>query len=429
MSEETHSIPIPEEPDILIQDLEDIPDSPLPPERPTGPVCARCDTPVPQGETYCDDCTAKMGAYPMRPLAWLGGAAGVVVCLLSLFLLATNILIARPVLRGDKAMRQDDLRSCYAGYADSYNIAARLNELLFPNASVTLFTNGSRTLEKQILATHALNGPYQAGRAIDSFFPDSTPESLQDIYAQYKTICAFVEDMQRSFSDYRDTLEAGETGDYVTMIDLVEEGARRNPQTPDYMILYYRFSVSYSLGDDTARTCKLLDELIAAQPDALWLYASEGIRAYDLDAQYDKALNICNCLMQRDASNTASIAYTIAQLRLLRHFDDALAIYDNALPLTEPSSEMERQRAIVLMLRGDCEQALDILVKSYNPETSNLEHVATIAVCAYLCDDPETYAEYKTLLDSYMPFAQVDSLAAGDITLEDIFLSGGGEIR
>ena len=165
------------------------------------------------------------------------------------------------------------------------------------------------------------------------------------------------------------------------------------------------------------------------QPDALWLYASEGIRAYDLDERYTDALAICSRLMQRDASNTSSVAYTIAQLRLLGKFDDALAVYDSALTLTDPSSEMERQRAIVLMLQGEFEKARDILVAAYSPETSNLEHVATIAACAYLCGDDETYTEYKTLLDSYMPFEQVDLLAAGSITLEDIFMTGGGEIR
>ena len=429
MSEPTPQVPVPEEPDILIQDLEDIPVEPPVPEQATGPVCARCDAPVPPGETYCEDCTARMGAYPMRPLGWLVGAVGIVVCLLSLFLLATNGLIASPVLRGDNAMQKGDLRECYAGYADSYDIAAQMNDLLFPGASVTLFTNGTRTLEKQIRAMYLLNGPYQAGKVIDSYFGAQTPRSLRDIDAQYRAIEEFVEDMQNAFSDYRSTLEAGETGDYGAMIALVDAGAKRHPQTPDYMVQYYRFSVSYSLGDDTARTCEALDTLVDMQPDALWLYASEGIRAYNLDTQYDKALRICNRLMQRDASNTASVAYTIAQLRLLKRFDDALAVYDEAVKLTDPSSEMERQRAIVLMLQGELEQAKDILIDAYSPETANLEHVATLAVCAYLCEDEATYAEYKALLDSYMPFSQVDSLTAGDITLEDIFLSGGGEIQ
>ena len=429
MNEEPHNVPVPEEPDILIQDLEDIPDKPQLPDLPTGPVCARCDAPVSPGDTYCADCTAKMGAYPMRPFAWLAAACGIVVCLLSLFLLATNALIASPVLRGDNALRRDDLRGCYAGYADAYDIADRMNKLLFPNASVTLFTNGTRTLEKQIIAMNALNGPYQAGRVIDSYFAVNTPRSLRGIYAQYKNISAFVEDMQQSFTDYRDTLEAGETGDYDAMLALVDESAARHPQAPAYMVQYYRFSVSYSLGNDTARTCTLLDELIQTEPDALWLYASEGIRAYNLDGRYTDALQICSRLMQLDASNTASVAYTIAQLRLLRKYDEALAVYDSALNLTETSSEMERQRAIILMLQGSFDEAQTILIRSYSPETANLEHVATLAVCAHLNGDSETYAEYKTLLDSYMPFEQVDLLTAGDITLEDIFLTGGGEIQ
>ena len=43
--------------------------------------------------------------------------------------------------------------------------------------------------------------------------------------------------------------------------------------------------------------------------------------------------------------------------------------------------------------------------------------------------DTAVYREYKALLDSYVPYAQVDLFAAGEITLEDIFLSHGGEIQ
>ena len=70
---------------------------------------------------------------------------------------------------------------------------------------------------------------------------------------------------------------------------------------------------------------------------------------------------------------------------------------------------MERQRAIVLMLQGKLDQARDILIDAYNPETANLEHVATLCVCAHLCGDTSVYAEYKALLDSYKPFVQVDA--------------------
>lgn len=426
MSDHTN---VPEDPDILIQDLEDIPESPVP--EPDEPVnrCARCNKGIPEGEVFCEECQQTMSAYPVSAGAWIGAVLAVLVSLFALFVLCVNLLIAHPIVKGDKALEQGDLRTCYSSYSESYSIAKRLNDLLFSGSELSFFTNGARTLEKQIVALDKLNGPYQAGRVMSNYYGEKPPKALQPIYDQYQDISAFVTEMQTRISAYKDTLEAGESGDYDAMVALVDEAAQKLPQTPEYMAQYYRFSVSYSLADDPARTVKLLDDLIAMQPDALWLYASEGIHAYDLAEEYEKALTICDNLMKLDASNTATVAYTMAQLRLLRRYDDALEIYNRACKLTDPSSEMQRQRAIILMLNGDYAEAQEILVSSYSPSTATLEHVATVALCAFANGDDAVYQEYKSLLDSYVPYKQVDLFAAGACTLEDIFLSGGGEVE
>ncbi len=423
------SLSQPEEPDILIQDLEDVPEASQPePDEPSN-RCARCDAGIPDGEVFCEACQQTMQAYPVAAGAWIGAVLAVLVSLFALFVLCVNILIANPVVQGDDALEEGDLRACYDHYEESYNIAQRLNNLLFAKSETPFFTNGTRTLEKQIIALRKLNGPYQAGKAIESYFGKKPSKLLRPIYAEYQDIAAFVTEMQKRYYEYKDTLGPGETGDCDKMLELVEAAAEKLPKTPDYLVQYYRFSVCFSAANDPARTCKLLDELIEMQPDALWMYASEGIRAYNQNEEYEKALSICNSLMQLDASDPATVAYTMSELRLLRRFDDALEIYGRALKLTEPSSEMERQRAIIWMLQGDYENAQKALVDSYSPTTASLEHMATIALCAFANGDEAVYEEYKTMLDSYVPYEQVDLFAAGECTLEDIFLSGGGEVK
>ena len=419
----------PEEPDILIQDLENIPQAAAPETDESGSRCVRCDKSIPEGEDFCADCLQTMRTYPIAPGAWIGAVLAVLFGLFGLFILSVNMLIARPVAQGDHALEDGDLRGCYNHYQESYNVAHRLNELLFSKSDMPFFTNGSRTLEKQIVALRKLNGPYQAGKTIESFYGAKPPKQLRATYAEYQQIAAFVNEMQTRYYEYKNTLESGETGDCDEMLALVEAAAKKLPDTPDYIVQYYRFSVCFSVSDDPARTCALLDELIDMQPDALWMYASEGIRAYNQNEEYEKALSICNALMQLDASDPATVAYTMAELRLLNKFDDALTIYERALKLTEASSEMQRQRAIILMLQGEYETAQQLLVDSYSASTATLEHVATIALCAFANGDDAVYKEYKSLLDSYMPFEQVDLFASGECTLEDIFLSGGGEVK
>ena len=427
-----HTVPTPEhdEPDILIQDLEDIPqDASAVSDETETAVCERCASPVGDGEVYCASCIEQMHRYPIRIGAVIGAVLTVIVMLFSVFVLGVNLLISHQVVQGDEAMKKGDLRGCYTFYANSYGVAQRLNELLVPNASKPYFTNGSATVQKQIRALYRLNGPYQAGQTINSLFAGNVPASLRDIHDEYTHIAAFVEEMQNSVSDYKDALESGDSGSYDEMIALVEDALKKHPETPQYMAEYYRFSVSYSLADDPERTCKHLDTLVEIAPDSLWLYASEGIRAYNLAERYTDALTLCNRLMKLDASAPSTIAYTMAQLRLLQKYDEAMQVYERGLTLTQTSSEMERQRAILLMLQGESKAAEEILIESYNPATATLEHLATLCVCAYMNDSTQVYKEYKTLLDSYIPFAQVDSFVAGDITLEDIFLTHGGEIQ
>lgn len=419
-----------EEPDILIQDLENLTPAEAPVPLGSGCRCARCDKDIAEGEEYCEECQQTMQSYPIAVGAWIGAILSVLVSLFAVFVLCVNMLIAHPVTEGDKALEQDDLGACYSSYLQSFNAADRLNALLFPNNSKwTFFTNGAHTLEKQIVAVDRLNGPYQAGKIINTYYGEKPPKMLRPIYAEYQDISAFVTEMQTRMSDYKNSLDPADSGDYDAMIALVDEAEEKLPKTPDYMAQYYRFSVSYSLADDPARTCAQLDKLIEMKPDALWLYASEGIRAYNMAEEYEKGLEICNRLMQHDASDPATVAYTMAQLRLLKQYDDALIIYDRALRLTEPSSEMQRQLAIVWMLRGDFKNAQKTLVESYSPSTATLEHVATIALCAFANHDDAVYLEYKSLLDSYVPYEQVDLFVAGEITLEDIFLTGGGEVK
>ncbi len=421
----------PEEPDILIQDLENVPQAVAPEPDEDGSRCLRCERSVPDGVEYCPECLQTMQSYPVSAGGWIGAVLSVLVSLFALFVLCVTLLIAHPVVQGDKALEDGDLRACYSSYGESYNIAQRLNELLFPNSELSFFTNGTRTLEKQIIAVDKLNGPYQAGKVIDNYYGEHPPKQLQATYAEYQNISAFVTEMQTRISEYRNSLEAGDPGDYDAMIALVDDAAEKLPKTPDYMAQYYRFSVSYSLADDPARTCELLDKLIALQPNALWLYASEGIRAYNLAEEYQKGLEICNRLMKLDASDPATVAYTMAQMRLLQQYEEALMVYTRALRLMEePSSEMQRQRAIILMLdRKDYAKAQEILVESFDPSTSTLEHIATIALCAHANGDAAVYKEYKSMLDSYVPYRQVDLFAAGECTLEEIFLTGGGEVQ
>ena len=105
-----------------------------------------------------------------------------------------------------------------------------------------------------------------------------------------------------------------------------------------------------------------------------------------------------------------------------------MAVYQSAVNSNTVSPELERQKAIVLMLQGDTQTAEDVLLSSFSTEGATLQHLATLVICAFQNENTDVFEEYKKLLDGYVTFEQVELFIKGEITAEDIFLKDGGEI-
>ena len=415
-------------PDILIQDLEDVEeDAVFENETATAYLCSRCEAPVSEGEIYCEECSKTVSAYPFRKSAGICVFLTFIVCIFSVLLLGVNSLIANPVLNGDISLSEGDIESCYAYYSDAYNLSQTLQKNIFSDSSLSYFSVGSKTLAKQIIALEKLNGTVAAGDMIKQFFPVNVPRNLKGIKAEYDAIEEFVLEVQKAFADYSENLGDKEAS-YSEMSVILEGIIKNSSSAPEYMVEYYRFSLAYSMSDDPALTCGYLDTLIAVAPDELWLYASDGINAYKLAGEYTKALSVCNNLLKIAPTDTSVLAYTMSVLRLMEKYDEALSVYQSAVSTVSPSPELERQRAVILMLQGDTETAESILIDSFSTQGATLPHLATLVVCAFSNGSDDVFEEYKKLLDGYATFTQVEQFIAGEITVEDIFLTLGGEI-
>ncbi len=415
-------------PDILIQDLEDVEEDIISEEIDEASFfCSRCEAPVAEGEVYCEQCSKIVSAYPFRKSTGIYVFLTFLFCIFSVLLLGVNSLIANPVLNGDLSLAEGDIESCYAYYSDAYNLSQTLQKNIFADSSLSYFSVGSKTLAKQIIALEKLNGTVAAGDMIKQFFPVTVPKNLKAIKAEYDSIEEFVLEVQKAFSDYSENL-GDKNADYSEMSEILEGIIKKSSDTPEYMIEYYRFSLAYSMSNDPSLTCEYLDKVVAVAPDELWLYAGEGISAYKLAGEYTKALSICNNLLKVAPTDTSVIAYTMSVLRLMEKYDEALSVYQSAVTTVASTPELERQRAIILMLQGDTETAETILVNSFSTQGATLPHLATVVVCAFANESTDVFEEHKKLLDGYATFSQVEQFIAGEITIEDIFLSLGGEI-
>ena len=431
MSEDNKSqdYSVDEAPDILIQDLEDVTEDAEAEENSEQLInlCLRCESPVDDGVDYCDECQKEMTSFPIRKSVGIWVFLTFVVCVFSVLLLGVNSLVANPVLNGDVCLAKGDIEGCYSYYAQAYNLSQTLQKNLFANSKLSYFSVGSKTLAKQIIALEQLNGTVSAGEMINNFFHGNVPKNLRTIKAEYDSIEAFVGDVNTALSEYNAKLE-GEAGDYEEMKEIIEKIILSHPDTPEYITGYYRFMLAYSMADDPSVAASFLDKVIEIAPDELWLYASEGIAAYKEAGEYGKALSICNRLLKVAPTDQSAVAYTVSVLRLLGKYDEALTVYQSTVKSVVSTPELERQMAIILMLQGDTETAEETLLSSFSTQGATLEHLATLVVCAHANESAEVFEEYKKLLDGYATFEQVDAFIAGETTIEEIFLSGGGEI-
>ena len=431
MSEDNKSLQ-PDEvdaPDILIQDLPDVEEDSVEilPEEPDN-LCERCEGKIGKDERFCDDCIKEMSAYPIRKSVGIGVIATFLVCVFSVFLLGVNLLIVNPVLNGDICLSEGDIEGCYTQYNDAYSYALSMQKSLFGESSLSFFSVGTKTLCKQIVAVEKLNGAVEAGQFIDQFFPVSVPKELRAIKAEYDGIGGLVNGVNDAMSEYYESIKEGEA-DYDSAKKVLESTIEKHPEAPGYMKMYYRFSLAFSMSEDTSLPCVYLDKLIAMAPDELWLYASEGITAYKNASRYGDALSLCNKLLKISPSDPSVVAYTMSVMRLLGKYDEAMTVYNSFISVAQTTPEMERQKAVVLLLQGDSVSAQTVLSDSFSTQGATLQHLATLVICAYKNNDTVTFEKYKQILDGYAVFEQVEAFISGDITVEEIFLSGGGEIH
>ena len=246
---------------------------------------------------------------------------------------------------------------------------------------------------------------------LDSFTADTDiKKGLVDYYkfmlAFYaekdsKTILGFMNDAYTESGDYgylylQDYLAmAWQYKDYDKVLELAKTATELNVN--DASGYYYSVKV-YIERDDLASADKLCEEMRKANPDGLDYYSTK-----------------------------AEI------LRRRNKLDEAIEICRKGI-VAGSDSEIYRQQAIAYLLKSDKENALEAIKQSYEIATQSqqlsIQTANTVALICFICDDTTTYEEVEAMFkQSSMEFSDsVKKCIKGDITFEDIFMKGSGDI-
>lgn len=232
-------------------------------------------------------------------------------------------------------------------------------------------------------------------KAIAGFYANKEPET---IYASFEKICEYAGDLDYIFmQDYLYIAWINE--DYERSIRLAEALFEKNINNTD--AFYYAIKANILQGDFEAadQRCELMKE---ENPDGIEYYATK-----------------------------AEI------LRRMNKFAESVEICKEGIKLSA-DAETYRQQAISYMLLDDKTAALEAAKQSYDVCLQNaysgteisLEVINTVALIGYICEDTELYDEACAILEqSNMTLeSKVQNCIKGEITFEEIFMEGTGDV-
>lgn len=246
-------------------------------------------------------------------------------------------------------------------------------------------------------------------------------------------------------------------------------------QTPAQKCMtdYCRFIVAYYANKGNDEIFKYFDSICEEAGEFDYLFWQTYMEAAYQNEAYDTALEISSKVIERNPSDTNAYYYQVESLiytedldgadkaceklkesnpegldyyslkaNVLRRqgkFEDAVELCKEGIAAGE-DAEIYRQQAIAYMLLDNKESALEAMKQSYDIELTNaysgessnylVETLNTAALITCICDDETTYDEIIDIFESegVSLNESVQKCIKGEITFEDIFMKGTGEV-
>ena len=336
---------------------------------------------------------------------------------------AADFLIGVPsfvsVLQAEQFVKEKKLHSAldayYAASQNSSAAAARRTVL----GQARLYRDMGYVENAQSLIQQ-----YYTTDELEKFPNRALRELAQELDAVTDTIAA----VEEVFSEYSD-LEDGDLP-YAELIDKIDALKDAEGASYDGAILeYYKYMLASMTEQESAVRIGFLQAIEKENPGYGWLYLPAMASEYLLERDYDKVLEICGRMRESNVEDASPYGTEASVYRLQKQYDKALDTAEKGIQLDDTSSEPYRQKAIVLLLQGDQEGALENAQSAYDLAL-NYATSYTLALCYLVNDNQDGYDEVVSTLEYYgVEMGQkVLDYQADKLTVEDIFLSGEGDI-
>lgn len=378
---------------------------------------------------YCEDCEAEMLSRKIPALAWICGLAAVVF---SVFALALVFILTAPSIQVSKADRYARDNQWYTAYTEYSNVDAVIDELTtILGGDSPFLKTGSKLAVKRFDAlanyTSPLEAFYYEGTAVEHLEGKSIGNMKEylEIYNTYlSTYDIVLTTLETEFGTSSPTAEE---------MHAVVESLRGTEGVSDIWVDYYHltFVYNYNESDEEAlKYLKAIDESAKkTKLDYSWLYYTEIADLLYKNGDYEGSSEYLEKLIKKDHTNFGAYelqmrivmknegmerakdlldefiqfnedldtAYVleIMYLRCAKEYDKAIELCTEAMEEYGSSPELNRQLALIYILKGDYDTAYETafaaysnavyIAQYYNDESSLTNQLYnTLYLCAYL---------------------------------------------
>ncbi|MBQ8764077.1 MAG: hypothetical protein IJZ07_08235 [Clostridia bacterium] len=442
-------------------------------------ICPFCgENKKAEDSDYCTECEEKMLSRKIPFIAWLGGLAAVVF---SVFSLALVFLLTAPSLQVAKADSYAKDKCWYSAYTEYSNVPAVVDEIssILGGESPFVQTGSNLTVKKFDALAHytsPLEAFYYEGANVEHLEGSLNPV-MKDYYEIYNSYLD-------SYDIVLEKLESefGETEPQLEELHNAVESLRGTEGMNDIWVDYYHFTFAYNYGEsDETRLgyLKAIDESVKKDGhDYSWLYYTEMADLLYSMGDNDGALEYLDKQTKIDKTNFGAYelkmrillkdngleegeklldeflkynegldtAYVLEAmyLRCAKEYDKAQELCIEALEEYASAPEINRQLALIYLLKGDYDNAFEsvfsaysnaLYIAQYYQDQSSLTNQLyyTMYLCSYLETEKgsmttEHAAEISAIIDDLKEFASecegINAIINGEKTVEQVLTEG-----
>ena len=441
-------------------------------------ICIRCgknhkDTSVSEDYEFCAECRQKMLKAPLNWRGFIAAIATIIIGGFAVLVAAYTAMIASPVLDAQSYTGQKRLTDALTSYTAAEKAASDLNTQF--NVE-NLFTTGTKTFVKKMQVTAKASSPLAVGETLKTAIKNAKSYKLPWLkpLKQYSDEYTLFQNTQKAVEPLITDYQQADPKDVpydklIAKLDALKTGKDAKKYS-DYFIEYYKTYVAVLANKGAATELKHMLAVKKLAPGATWLYDYYLADCYKRLAQYDKMIAACDELLAENVNSIEVYSLKARAYASQKNFTEALKVCNDmdefntgkaagyalkaeiyrrkgdlktaeslcaqGVKKSEGSTELYRQQAIVLLLKGEkykskaYEAAYNAYNSAYYNSDTTLELLNTIALCAKIAGETDMYKEAVSYLtqNGYKLSDSVAQYFAGKMTLEEIFITGKGDV-